>query len=294
MKETNSINQLGDPSSIQQQFPNYNLQVLCCRHWWLTNWEFYDLSFPYWRLYYNNEEGATIFHKNKAIFLEPKKIYLIAPNTSYSTQLFDHHVSRTRFNLVGDRIENQNQPQGSIAHLFIHFNLGNLYDGIKPEVFVFEADTLILSYLDAIMKHVHKDSTHFSFKINLIIRSLLNILLCEIPQKKWTELTDDIRIHKVVNYIEDNIGDELQNEVLAKVAMMATNSFTRIFTSKMGSSPQRYVKRKRIDMACILLHHTRSTIEVIAEQTGFADRYHFSRVFKSIVDISPAVYRRLN
>lgn len=47
----------GDPSDIIQLFPRYNLQLHCCRYWWLQHWEFKELSFPYWRIYHNSYQG---------------------------------------------------------------------------------------------------------------------------------------------------------------------------------------------------------------------------------------------
>jgi len=55
----------GDPSDIQQLFPRFNLQLLCCRYWWLKRWEFRELSYPYWRIYHNTSEGAVLTFKGK-------------------------------------------------------------------------------------------------------------------------------------------------------------------------------------------------------------------------------------
>jgi len=79
----------GDPSDILQIFPNFNLQLLCCRYWWLRKWEFQELSFPYWRIYHNNKEGAVITYNGNEYALTPDRIMIIAPNTSYATRLFD-------------------------------------------------------------------------------------------------------------------------------------------------------------------------------------------------------------
>ena len=57
---------------------------------------------------------------------------------------------------------------------------------------------------------------------------------------------------------------------------MATNSFIRLFQNEMHISPQTYVKRQKIDRACMLLLHTDMKIEDIAWSLDFANRYHFS------------------
>lgn len=72
----------GDPSNIQQTFVKYDIKISCCQYWWLKSWEHKELSFPYWRIYYNNNEGAYITSNNKTIPLLPDHIYIIPPNTS--------------------------------------------------------------------------------------------------------------------------------------------------------------------------------------------------------------------
>ena len=56
---------VGDPSDVLQLFPKFNLQLLCCRNWWLKRWEFRELSYPYWRIYHNSSVGAVITYENQ-------------------------------------------------------------------------------------------------------------------------------------------------------------------------------------------------------------------------------------
>lgn len=294
MKKPIIHNHIGDPSDIHQHFHNYTLQLLCCRYWWLKHWEYQDLSFPYWRLYYNKQEGASIYYKGKKIDLCPNKLYLIAPNTPYSTQLFDYNIPKNHVHLEGDRIQNNEQPEDSIAHLFIHFNLGFPYDQVKRDIISMDINEKTRSLIDTITDDFQHNATEFSFRSNLYIRTLINQMLCLIPIENWQEITQDRRIIKITDYIDNHLSSLLDNKTLSQKAQLATNSFTRLFTDEIGISPQRYVKKQRIDKACILLHHSNKSIESIATETGFADRYHFSRVFKQVANISPAVYRKLN
>ena len=283
----------GDPSDVQQRFPSYDLQLLCCRFWLLKRWEFKDLSFPYWRVYYNFQEGAHIQWEEGEISISPEKIYLIAPNTSYSTYIKGHKIPENGFRLEGGRISKDTPTTKYIQHLFIHFNLGIPYDNITPGIIEVDKSTSMQFKLNTITKQLLEDAVQFSFAANLTVRALINELLCTVPQEKWQALSKDQRVVETLNYINKNIAKDLSNDNLAKQVGLATNSFTRLFTKEADMSPQRFVKRKRIDFACILLHHSDSSIERIAEKTGFADRYHFSRIFKEITNNSPANYRKL-
>jgi len=95
--------------------------------------------------------------------------------------------------------------------------------------------------------------------------------------------------YSLVNFKCDK---DLSNEALADICKLATNAFTRLFKNEVGISPQRFVKRKRINSACVMLHHTDYSIDKIASKTGFVNRYHFTRIFTQITGLSPAKYRK--
>ncbi|WP_163324571.1 AraC family transcriptional regulator [Draconibacterium mangrovi] len=287
----------GDPSDVVQLFPNYNIQLLCCRHWWLENWEYSELSFPYWRIYHNNAEGAKIMHNETEYNLSPHKIILISPNTSYSTRLYDHKIPKEGFSLVGERVDLNSDRQiaaskPSLQHLFIHFNIGIPYDNISPGVFSFELNEHLQSKLELIKNHLNKEHKFFSFHISLVIKALIADLLTDLPESNWNLISNDHRIISCLRYIERHLTDDLSNPTLAEKAKMATNAFIRLFSNEVGISVQKYIRNKRIDSACIMLHHSNLSIDEIALKTGFADRYHFSRIFKQYTSISPARYKK--
>lgn len=297
MKTYPKVPDKGDPSDVLQMFPNYNLHLHCCRYWWLQHWEFKELSFPYWRIYHNSYQGAVLLYNNKEYALTPDKIVMIAPNTSYSTRLHDNVIPEFGYSLKGGRIsaslsEQQLHAEQCILHLFIHFNIGIPYDNISPGVFIYALTDHLKEKLQVIKRHLNYEHTRFSFYSSLAIQSLIGDLLSDLPEESWNLITKDYRILEVLNYIENHSSDELNNAVLAQQSSMATNAFTRLFTKEIGLSPQKYVKQKRIDKACILLHHSDLQIDEIATKTGFADRYHFSRIFKQITKVSPAKYKK--
>jgi len=287
----------GDPSDVLQLFPRFNLRLLCCRYWWLRKWEFKELAYPYWRIYYNKIAGASIFFEGERYELNPDKVIMIAPNTSFSTVLSGEIESGKEYELEGARMSDQISEKNidamrSVLHLFIHFNLGMPYDNVSSGVFVFDLTSHLRDKINAIIDNLTVDFTRFNFYSALNIQSLIGDLLADVPEARWDLKSNDFRILEVLGYIEKNLHNPLHNELLARKADMATNAFTRLFAKETGESPQRYVKKKRIENACALLHHSNYTIDDIAVQTGFADRFHFSRIFKQITGVSPARYRR--
>ncbi|MCU4157116.1 helix-turn-helix transcriptional regulator [Carboxylicivirga sp. A043] len=284
----------GDPSDIMQVFPKYEIQIHCCRYWWLQNWEFTDLSFPFWRVYHNSFEGAAIIFNNKEIPITPDKLILIAPNTSYSTYLYNNPIPQSGYSLKGGRVS-QMLPYNEqyLLHLFIHFNLGMPYDNAIPRVYSLPINKELNVMLTGIKKHLNYEHSKFSFYSTLAINTIINHLLSSLPESSWQNTSADHRIINVIKHIENHLSNDLSNPHLANIANMATNAFSRLFSQESGLSPQKYVKKKRIDKACILLHHSSLSIEDIASVCGFADRYHFSRIFSRVTGQSPAKYKKI-
>lgn len=294
---SNKLPYKGDPSDVLQLFPKYNLQVLCCRHWWLKNWEFKDLSFPYWRIYYNENSGASVMYNNELIKIEPNRIIMIAPNTSYSTRLFGNSIPKSGYSFNGGRITKHYQPaeqdNARVAHhLFVHFNIGMPFDNVSPNIFCFELTDHLLEKIKIIRQFLLFEHQNFSFYTSLTIQSLILDLLNMLPSESWNLVSNDYRIQDTLSFIENNLNSDLSNPVLSERTNMAVNSFTRLFTEEMHLSPQKYVQNKRIDQACILLHHSNMSIEEIAATTGFYDRFHLSRIFKKWTGTSPAKYKK--
>lgn len=289
----------GDPSEIVQYFPKFNLQLLCCRFWWLLNWEYPQLAFPYWRIYYNIQTGGFIRTENRIYQLRPDTIYLISPNTSYSSWLYDHPVPSESYILKGGRIADLNEEkrrtlneEGAIEHLFIHFTAGYPYDNVRQGIFEFDMNDYLRSKVEAMQHYLSHQVAKINLPFFLAAQSLICELFAGIEPEKWEQSFQDERIGKVMLYIENNIDKELSNDQLAKITCMSTNAFAHLFKEETGITLQRYIKNKRIDQACIRLIHTHDTIEMIADSTGFSNRYHFTRVFREIKKTSPARYRK--
>jgi AraC-like DNA-binding protein len=287
----------GDPSSVNQIFSGYNVQLLCCRYWWLKHWESKNLSFPYWRVYWNANSGGHLAFNGKIYDLTPDKVFVISPNTPFSTFIQKPSKKQTEYRLEGGRIslstnEEVLKEKGYILHLFTHFNIGMPYDYVKPNIFVFSVNPYLEHKLKEITRYLTRENEKFNFYSSLLIHSIISDLLTMVPKEQWNIISADNRILNILLYIEHNLSGSLSNDVLADKSNLATNAFTRLFRDETGISPQKFVKKIRIDRACMLLHHADMTIDEIASLTGFADRYHFSRIFKQITGYSPGSFRK--
>lgn len=290
-----SKNEKTDPSSVKQHFPAVFLKIHCCRYWKLSEWEFRNMSFPFWRIYYNTIEGARVYFDNQVVELKNDIIVLIPPYTSFSTSL----KKWDKESLNGSRIQSWDEYQelgkeGMVDHLFVHFNLGYQHDWVEPGIYVFDLSPGLKELLDDIRAKIIDNDTQFSFNETMLLHRMVFRLVSRIPDNKKVFRQFDKRILNVIEYIDSHMQEELNNDHLASIATMATNSFIRFFRQVTGFTLQQFVQNKRIEKSVTLLHNQSGSIDQIADWCGFSDRHHFSKVFKKQVGVSPGAYKRMH
>ncbi|HEV2353922.1 MAG TPA: AraC family transcriptional regulator [Puia sp.] len=64
------------------------------------------------------------------------------------------------------------------------------------------------------------------------------------------------------------------------------------FRRIVGSTVHSYIIRRRMDIAARRLRETHDAIKTIALESGYKKQRSFAKTFKSIYDLSPAVYRK--
>ena len=101
------------------------------------------------------------------------------------------------------------------------------------------------------------------------------------------------QLQPVLRYIDAHLADLLPNSKLAELAHASESHFIRMFRRTLGRTPARHVQERRVSSAAELLVRTSFSIDEIAERCGFANRYHFSRVFAERMAHPPARFRAL-
>lgn len=286
-----------DPSHIKQSFSNMTIQLHCCRYWKVSQWEFTNMAFPFWRFYYNTLSGARVYYNHMEYHLNADKMLVIPPNTSFSTSLSRENNMDSQEVISGNRIKTKEElvllPNfNMVDHFFIHFNLGLPYDNLKPGIYEFFISNQILSIINRLKEHLYEHPGDFEINRCLDIYHLLFAMISKIPASQWEGYYTDPRLKTIIQFIENNLEKTITNKQLADISNMATNSFSRWFKNILGYSPQKYIQVKRMEKASHLLHHTNKSIEAIADECGYYDRHYFSRIFKKEMKVSPAYYKK--
>jgi AraC-like DNA-binding protein len=106
------------------------------------------------------------------------------------------------------------------------------------------------------------------------------------------EALADWRLRRVVEFIEENPGNEHAVSELAVIAGLSRSHFSQAFADAFGMAPHQYVMSRRIEQAKRRLRVDHESVTDIAASLGFSSHAHFSGVFRRLVGVSPTDWRR--
>lgn len=98
-------------------------------------------------------------------------------------------------------------------------------------------------------------------------------------------------LQPAVSYVQEHYKENLTNEMLADIVGISEIYFRSLFKKIYHVSPMQYVRNVRIEKAKGLLLGDYNSVSYIAEATGFANIYSFSRTFKKETGVSPTEYK---
>jgi AraC family transcriptional regulator len=91
--------------------------------------------------------------------------------------------------------------------------------------------------------------------------------------------------------LEAHFLDDLSLSTIAQAVGVHSVHLSREFRRHYHSSVGEYIRKLRIEYACKQMLNPDLSLAEIASAAGFADQSHFSRTFKRLVGIPPAVFR---
>lgn len=98
-------------------------------------------------------------------------------------------------------------------------------------------------------------------------------------------------IRKAQRFMKEHYREELTLEQVAREVGLSTSYFSTVFKSEVGTGFAGYLNEIRIGKSKDLLRDRSVPIVEVAGMVGFMDQSYFSRVFKSIMGVSPGTFR---
>ncbi|MEL7525530.1 MAG: AraC family transcriptional regulator [Pseudomonadota bacterium] len=154
----------------------------------------------------------------------------------------------------------------------------------------------IIGEIDPVLLSISLNALNFADGGHLYRETMSRALAAQVvqlikPAPSWQAGIEDRRLRKVLEYIHDNLADDLTLAAMADLAAMSGTHFSKAFKKEVGVSPLQYVIGARLDLASVLLRTTRDSVSQITWRVGYHDISRFSQHFKRKFGMTPAAYR---
>lgn len=167
---------------------------------------------------------------------------------------------------------------------------------------IIQAETDVPRQVFDMMLRIRSELPASSPRARLALKTYLKMLLIllvnqyapyagtvEIFQRQQRALD---RLRPLFCYLGENCGNPIQVREAARVCGMSESHFMSFFKRVTGLSFVAYFNHYRVERGQALLAQTDESIASISQQVGFCDQSYFGTVFRKIVGMTPADYRR--
>lgn len=99
------------------------------------------------------------------------------------------------------------------------------------------------------------------------------------------------RMNNALNYIEENLDNEIEFKEVARLALCSEYHFQRMFSFLAGISLSEYIRRRRLTLAAFELNNSSIRIIDVAIKYGYKSPDSFTRAFQNLHGITPSEAR---
>jgi AraC-like DNA-binding protein len=214
--------------------------------------------------------GGEIIFKGATHPLIPGWLYLIAPHT-----VFDSDCIRP------------------FRKWYIHFTIAGLSHPHGPGIVRIRPTARMQRLLAQTCPATNRAGQSPTASPNALATIELVVLALEsafAEQKAWPAANQ--RVVNCIGLMRERLKEKLTLHSLARFVGTSPRTLTQMFVTETGFPPNRYLIELRLNHAMCLLRHTSESIEQIADECGFGNRYYFTRMFTKYRQVTPVSFRK--
>ncbi|GAB5562325.1 MAG: hypothetical protein SynsKO_39720 [Synoicihabitans sp.] len=163
--------------------------------------------------------------------------------------------------------------------------------------------------LEGVVKFKIQSGDNIALLLDYIIRSYLrsrgdieaearhlgSLLVAELMRLKSAEKESKFdypeELVRMVAQVELNYMNTITVSELADMIGRSRSHVLKLFHNHMGVSAKTYIINRQLKQACELLRSTTRSIAEVGQAVGISDPYHFSKIFRRHLKVSPTAFR---
>ncbi len=226
--------------------------------------------------------------------------YFVSGQGEFENGSVRSKVTKRRLFITKPNVKHSVIPQNNkfpITYYAILFNLGEddlkslmLSTVIGQEYFVLPSDNRY--FFESLRNRLNMKNKNLRLAAEHIFLSFLYDLV----ENNKLHLDSDykkIYIEQALEVMHENIYKNIELKEIANIIGISESHFIRIFTEVMGMSPIQFYLFLKVEVAQSLLKRSNMQIQDIANKLSFYDQFHFSKLFKDKLGLSPSQYRKM-
>ena len=143
-------------------------------------------------------------------------------------------------------------------------------------------------------RHRELDTGYLNSAAMILARHLLSTYASAVRPSAESGGLQRYKLRHAVDYINDNIGEDISFRDIASHLKMSAYHFARMFKQSTGESPHHYIMRRRMERAKTLLADAKLPISDVAFEVGYKSQSHFTTCFGRLTGLTPAAFRAGN
>lgn len=244
-----------------------------------------------YELYYSISGGKQFLIDNKFYSIAPGDLFLINQYESHKLTQIDSMVhERIVLSIHPDFLKGLSTPSTNLDCCFserpAHFSHKISLSKEQQKRFLY-----FINKITSAEGYAHDITERAAFMELMVMLNLLSSANEEeatTSEYKYNHQVDDI-----LNYINQNIIQNITVSQLAEHFYLSESYICRIFKGATGTTINKYITARRISIAKSLLNDGCSVMDAY-EKSGFTDYSNFFKAFTKAVGVSPKKYANLS
>jgi len=185
--------------------------------------------------------------------------------------------------------EEKSDPEAPEETIFIGADLKSIDSGSEPVLLCDESGELRWLF-----ERIYEEHTNELPNWRQLVHDYFMAVLLLIERRsEESQISSCDMVAQIMQYIEHNFTRDISIEELASFVHVTPAHLIRTFSEQVGTSPMKYLREFRVQIAKRMLLANSDPVNEIATAVGYDDASYFSRVFKKATGFSPTSFRSL-